>query len=162
MNIFNKKRIKANTNADLKIYQYRRLYMKIICWSFHIKTPFTFWDIHTWDILRYEKKLVCKHSETIKCVKSYKEIYKLHGQITRKLLGLRVWNFQCSVFIWTPTYREIFKLHQCTFKDIAPIIVPTKKKLDKGSFIQHNLKMKFPLEIKFCRDVYFYERLVWI
>ena len=38
------------TNADLKICQYIRLHMKIICRRFHIKTPFTFWDMHTWDM----------------------------------------------------------------------------------------------------------------
>ena len=32
---------------------------------------------------------------------------KLHGQITREFLGLRVQNFQVIVFIWTQTYREI-------------------------------------------------------
>ena len=26
------------------------LYMKIICWRFHIKTPFTFWDMPTWNM----------------------------------------------------------------------------------------------------------------
>ena len=31
------------TNADLAICQYLRLHMKIICWRFHIKTPFTFY-----------------------------------------------------------------------------------------------------------------------
>ena len=38
------------TNADLKICQYIRLHMKIICRRFHIKAPFTFWDMHTWDM----------------------------------------------------------------------------------------------------------------
>ena len=33
---------------DLKICQYRRLHMKIICWRFYIKTPFTFCDMRTW------------------------------------------------------------------------------------------------------------------
>ena len=37
------------TNADLKICQYLRLYMKMICWTFHIKISFTFWDTCTWD-----------------------------------------------------------------------------------------------------------------
>ena len=30
------------TDADLKIYQHLRLYIKIICWRFHFKTPFYF------------------------------------------------------------------------------------------------------------------------
>ena len=28
--------------------QYLRLYMKVIGWRFHIKVPFTFWDMRTW------------------------------------------------------------------------------------------------------------------
>ena len=47
---------------------------------FHIKTPFTFWYMRTWDVW-----------------------------ITRKFLGLRKRNFQGIVFIWTQTCREIFK-----------------------------------------------------
>ena len=38
------------TNADLKNCQYLCLDMKIMCWRFHIKTPFTFWDIRKWDM----------------------------------------------------------------------------------------------------------------
>ena len=48
------------------------------------------------------KKLVYKHSEIIKYVKNlltFQDIYKLHGQITRELLGLRMRNFQGIVFI---------------------------------------------------------------
>ena len=36
----------------------------------------------------------------------FKEIYKLHGWITQKFLGLR--NFQGIVLIGTQRYREIF------------------------------------------------------
>ena len=53
------------TNADLKICQYFRLHIKIICWRFHIKTSFTFWDMLTWDM--------CKdflQSKTIEYVKN--------------------------------------------------------------------------------------------
>ena len=36
------------TNAELKIRQYLRLHIIIIIrWRIHIKTPFTFWDMHT-------------------------------------------------------------------------------------------------------------------
>ena len=31
-----------------KICQYFCLYMKTICWRFHITTSFTFWEIRTW------------------------------------------------------------------------------------------------------------------
>ena len=41
---------KRYSNADLKICQYLSLHMKIICRRFHIKTPFTFWDMRTWDM----------------------------------------------------------------------------------------------------------------
>ena len=37
-------------NADLKILQYLCLHMEIICWRFHIKTPFTFWNMCSWDM----------------------------------------------------------------------------------------------------------------
>ena len=38
------------TNTDLKICQYLRLHLKIICGKFYIRTPFTFWDMCTWDM----------------------------------------------------------------------------------------------------------------
>ena len=41
---------KRYTNADLKICQYLPLHMKIKCWRFHIKTPFTFWDTRSRDM----------------------------------------------------------------------------------------------------------------
>ena len=34
----------------LKICQYLHLHVKIICWRFHIKTPFSFWDMRTRDM----------------------------------------------------------------------------------------------------------------
>ena len=54
------------TNAYLKICHYLRFYMEIICWRFHIKTPFTFWNMHLWDC----EKFVYKYSETIAYVKN--------------------------------------------------------------------------------------------
>ena len=33
----------------MKICQYLCLHMKIICWRFHIKTCFSFWDMRPWD-----------------------------------------------------------------------------------------------------------------
>ena len=58
------------------------------------------------------EKFVYKHSETIEYVKNlptFKKIYKLYGKIIREFLGLRMQNFRGVVFIWTQTYREIFK-----------------------------------------------------
>ena len=39
----------------------------------------------------------------------FQDIYKLHGQVTRELLGLRMQYFQGIAFIWTQNNREIFK-----------------------------------------------------
>ena len=39
----------------------------------------------------------------------FKEIYKLHGEMTQEFLGLRMRNFQGIVFTRVRTYIEIFK-----------------------------------------------------
>ena len=45
------KTLKVNIKGTLmQICQYLCPYMKKICWRFHIKTPFTFWDMRTWDM----------------------------------------------------------------------------------------------------------------
>ena len=31
----------------------RQVHMKIICWGFHGKTSFTFWDMRTWDMWKF-------------------------------------------------------------------------------------------------------------
>ena len=49
------------TNADMKIYQYLCLHIKIIYQRFHITTLLTFSDIHT----KIYKMSVYKHTETI-------------------------------------------------------------------------------------------------
>ena len=54
------------TNADLEIRQYLYLYMKIICWRFHIKKPLLF-EICALEIC---EKFVYKHSQTIDYVKN--------------------------------------------------------------------------------------------
>ena len=51
------------TNADLKICQYLCLYKKILCWRFHINTPF---KICAREVC---EKFVYKHSEIIGYVK---------------------------------------------------------------------------------------------
>ena len=56
----------ARVNADLKICQYLRLHMKIMCRRFHIKTPLLF-KICAREIC---DKVVHKHSETIEYVKN--------------------------------------------------------------------------------------------
>ena len=37
------------------------------------------------------------------------KFHKLYRYITREFIGLRMPNFQDSIFIWTRTYRQIFK-----------------------------------------------------
>ena len=54
------------TNTDLKICQYLRLHMKIICSRFYMETPFTL--ICAREIC---EKFVYKPSETIEYVKNY-------------------------------------------------------------------------------------------
>ena len=39
----------------------------------------------------------------------FKEIYKLHGEMTQEFLGLRMRNFQGIVFTRVRAYIEIFK-----------------------------------------------------
>ena len=72
------------TNADLKIYQYLCLHMKLIWWRFHIKTFYFLRHAH----VRYVTS---------------------RANITREFLELRMRNFQGIGFIWTQTYTEIFK-----------------------------------------------------
>ena len=50
----------------MKIYQYLGLLMKIICWRFHIKTPFTFWDMLTWNMWKVFLTNVQKHWNMLK------------------------------------------------------------------------------------------------
>ena len=52
--------------------------------------------------MRYVKSFVYKHSETMEHVENlptFQQIYKLHGQITRQFLTLRMRTFQGIVFI---------------------------------------------------------------
>ena len=40
----------AANGTPIQIWKYLPPHMKIICWRFHIKTPFTFWDMRTWNM----------------------------------------------------------------------------------------------------------------
>ena len=49
----------------MKVCQYLRLHMKMIYWIFQIKTPFTFWDMRTWDMWKvcfqtFRNKRICQ------------------------------------------------------------------------------------------------------
>ena len=67
--------------------------------------------------VRYDRSLftnihVYKDSETIEYVKNkptFEEIFKFYGQITRQVFGIRMRTCNVIVFIWTQTYRDIFK-----------------------------------------------------
>ena len=70
------------------------------------------------------KKVIDKHSETIKYVEnslSSKEIYNLHGQKTLEFLRLRKQKFKGFVFLWTKAYREIFKSALVYLNPFVPI-----------------------------------------
>ena len=56
--------IQEYTNADLKFCQYLRLYMKLICLRFHIKTYFTFFVLTKTSIELKPTKTTQKLSET--------------------------------------------------------------------------------------------------
>ena len=61
--------------------------------------------------MRYVKSLFTniQKIEYVKNQPTFKEIYKLNGQITQEFLELKMRNFQDIVFILRQTYREISK-----------------------------------------------------
>ena len=95
---WNGERLKRFTNPDLKISQYLCLHVKIICWRFHIKTPFML-EICAQEIMwkvclqTFRNNRICVKNQPI-----FKEIYKLHKQITREFLRLRMRNFRGIAF----------------------------------------------------------------
>ena len=102
------------TNADLKICQYLRIHMKIICWRFHIKTPIAFWDMHTWDMWKVGLQTLRNNIAYVKIILLFNKFANLKARekltfITREFLRLRMRNFQGIVFIWTQTCSEIFQ-----------------------------------------------------
>ena len=89
--------LKVYTNAEMKIYQYLCILMKRICSKFHIETPFTFWDMRTrnmWKVClqTFRNNRICKK------LAYYLRNLKLHRQLTREFLVLRMRNFQAFVF----------------------------------------------------------------
>ena len=66
------------TNPDLKICQYLRLNMKIICRRFHIKTAFTF-EVCAREICEKFVYIRLEAIEQDKNQPTFYEIYKLHG-----------------------------------------------------------------------------------
>ena len=88
--------------------QYLRLYMKVIGWRFHIKVPFTFWDMRAWGMWE-----VCLQTfNWLQTTDYVKTAYFLRGLKFLRVNNsriLRIKNFQGVVFIWTQSHREIFK-----------------------------------------------------
>ena len=62
--------------------------------------------MHTWDMWKVCLQTFRKNRI---CLKLFIEIYKLHGQINREFLVLRMRNFPGIDFKRIQTYREIFK-----------------------------------------------------
>ena len=62
----------------MKICQYFLLHLKIICWCFHIKISFIFWDMSTWIC----EKFVYEHSKIIEYNKKLAYFLR-HLQISR-------------------------------------------------------------------------------
>ena len=67
--------------TDMKVCQYLRFHMEIICWRFHIKTHFTVWDMRTCDMWKF-------------CLKTFRNnrICKKLAYFLRNLQTLRVNN----------------------------------------------------------------------
>ena len=88
--------------------QYLCLHVKMRWSRCHIKAPFTFWDTRTWDmwnvcVQTFRNNRIC-----------YKLAYSLKNLQTSKVNNLRIHRIKSPkisdiVFIWTQTYREIFK-----------------------------------------------------
>ena len=92
----------------MKIYQYIGFHIIIMCQRFHVIASFTFWDTRrtqdTWNF-------VYRHLETINILKVgyFFKKNRIYGKLTREFLGLRMRNFQSTVFTWIQPYSEIFK-----------------------------------------------------
>ena len=102
--------IKRYTNTDLKICPNLHLRMEIMFWRFHIKTLFTSWDMCTWDVWKFCLQTFRDNRIRWKLV-YFIRINKLHGQITREFVELRMRNFQGIVFIWNKHIGRFSNLH---------------------------------------------------
>ena len=71
--------------------------IKITPWKFRILNP------------KNSRANIQKQCKTLKSKPTFQEKFKLHGWITREILGLKMLNFQGIVFTWIQTYKEIFK-----------------------------------------------------
>ena len=78
---------------------------------------------------------------------------KLYGQFTWEFLGFRIRNFQGIIFIWTQTYREIFKSELVYFKMYEnnwTTFIPTKiEYIEYTRFVQLNKSTT----LKFCPNL---------
>ena len=76
----------------MKICQFRRLHMKVICWGFYIQTPFTFWDMRTWNMWK-----VCLQTFRINRI-CQKLIYFLRNLKTSRVNNSRVLRIKNAKF----------------------------------------------------------------
>ena len=112
----------------MKICQYFCLHMKIICWIFHIKTPFTFRDMHMW--------VIWKVSQAIKYIDyflrnlrtSQATFWDMHMWViwkvsqTKKYIDYFLRNLQTSrAIFWDMHMWVIWKVSQ-TIKCIAYLL----------------------------------------
>ena len=91
----------------MKISLYVCFCMKIIPWRFGIFNPNSSWVIHSFCIF-------LKKYATFKRILLFlyvcKQVFrKCYGWITLEFLGLKMRNIQGTAFIWTETYRKIYK-----------------------------------------------------
>ena len=102
-------KMEMQINADLNICQYLCLHMKL-CRSFHIRTPFKFWDMRKdmWKVCLELFRNKINIRLLLKKLRNFTD-----KQLTWEFFGLRKWNFQGIAFICTQTYTN---LRSCTFK----------------------------------------------
>ena len=96
----------------MKIWQYLLLHMKIICCRYHIKAPFNFWDIRTWDMWKnclqlFRNNKICKLTYFLRYLETSRAD---HTRI------LKITNVKFSGFCFYMNTNISSNLHYCTFK----------------------------------------------
>ena len=90
----------------MKIYQYLCLRMKMICWRFIIKTPFSFWDICDWDVWKvcfdmntnmYENFKICISVPSAYLTKLRKLIENMDKNVTQVRNYTMDWNISVKI-----------------------------------------------------------------
>ena len=90
----------------MKIYQYLCLRMKMICWRFIIKMPFSFWDICDWDMWKvcfdmntnmYENFKICISVTSAYLTKLRKLIENMDKNVTQVRNYTMDWNISVKI-----------------------------------------------------------------